>query len=160
MASRFPRSVWAAILLAFVVVGSLRNAAAIPAFARKYGLPCSACHEAWPKLNAFGQTFKDNGYQLGNDRDSPSWQQPAYWPIAMRITPNWHRESTNRNGIDDGFGGTFEQQTTTHGFDLSGLDILTGGTLANNISFLLVPSADNTVAFNFESSWVQFYNLL
>ena len=49
---------------------------AIPAFARKYGLPCSACHEAWPMLNVFGQTFKDNGYQLMNDRDSPIWQNP------------------------------------------------------------------------------------
>ena len=28
---------------------------AIPAFARKYGLPCSACHTAWPELNNFGQ---------------------------------------------------------------------------------------------------------
>ncbi|HET6176815.1 MAG TPA: hypothetical protein VFE61_07785, partial [Candidatus Sulfotelmatobacter sp.] len=50
---------------------------AIPAFARKYGLPCSACHEAWPMLNNFGQTFKDNGYQLGNDRDAPIYQEPA-----------------------------------------------------------------------------------
>ncbi len=132
----------------------------IPAFARKYGLPCSACHEAWPKLNAFGQTFKDNGYQLMNDRDAPIWQQPSYWPIAMRITPSWHRESVDRNGVDDGLGGTIEQKTTTHGFDLSGLDILTGGTLANNISFLLVPSADNTGAFHFESAWVRFDNLL
>ncbi|HEX2715933.1 MAG TPA: hypothetical protein VHM88_27430, partial [Candidatus Acidoferrales bacterium] len=24
---------------------------AIPAFARKYGVPCSACHTAWPELN-------------------------------------------------------------------------------------------------------------
>jgi hypothetical protein len=133
---------------------------AIPAFARKYGLPCSACHEAWPKLNAFGQTFKDNGYQLGNDRDAPIWQQPTYWPIAMRITPHWHRESVDRNGVDDGLGGTLEQKTTTHGFDLTGLDILTGGTLANNISFLMVPSADNTGAFHFESVWVRFDNLL
>src|SRR3989454_12007463 len=66
----------------------------IPAFARKYGLRCSACHTAWPELNAFGQRFKDNGYQLGNDRDSPMWQAPAYWPIAMRTTPQWHLEST------------------------------------------------------------------
>src|SRR6266849_6365486 len=68
---------------------------AIPAFARKYGLPCSSCHEAWPKLSPFGQSFKDNGYQLGNDRDAPIFQQPAYWPIALRITPNWHRESSD-----------------------------------------------------------------
>ena len=56
---------------------------AIPAFARKYGLPCSACHEAWPMLNTFGQTFKDNGYQLMNDRDSPIWQNPSYWPVNL-----------------------------------------------------------------------------
>jgi hypothetical protein len=135
---------------------------AIPAFARKYGMPCSACHEAWPKLNNFGQTFKDNGYQLGNDRDAPIFQQPTYWPIAMRITPNWHRESKDRVAVDDPTtpGAQFERQVTTHGFDLSGLDILTGGTLAKNISFLLVPSANSSGAFHFESANVRFDNLL
>src|SRR6202047_4293396 len=57
---------------------------AIPAFARKYGLPFSACHTAWPELNNFGQTFRDNGYQLGNDHDSPIYQDPGYFPITMR----------------------------------------------------------------------------
>ena len=134
---------------------------AIPAFARKYGMPCSACHEAWPKLNNFGQTFKDNGYQLGNDRDAPVFQQPAYWPIALRITPNWHRESINRTDIaNPATDTTTEGQLTTHGFDLSGMDLLTAGTLAKNISFLLVPSADETGAFHFESASVRFDNLL
>jgi hypothetical protein len=132
---------------------------AIPAFARKYGMPCSACHEAWPKLNNFGQTFKDNGYQMGNDRDAPIFQQPAYWPIALRITPNWHRESVNRTDIDNPASGITEGQLTTHGFDLSGMDMLTAGTLAKNISFLLVPSADETGAFHFESANVRFDNL-
>ena len=62
---------------------SVQSAHAIPAFARKYGLPCSACHEAWPKLNSFGQKFKDEGYQLGNERDAPIYQNPSYWPVAM-----------------------------------------------------------------------------
>src|SRR6266704_4401451 len=57
---------------------------AIPAFARKYGLPCSACHTAWPELNAFGQAFRDRGYQLGNDRDSPIFQNNAFIPLALR----------------------------------------------------------------------------
>src|SRR6266852_5400592 len=134
---------------------------AIPAFARKYGMPCSACHEAWPKLNNFGQTFKDNGYQMMNDRDAPIFQQAAYWPVAFRITPNWHRESVNRTDIfNPATGSTAEGQLTTHGFDLSGMDILAAGTLAKNISFLLVPSADNTGAFHFESANVRFDNLL
>ena len=62
---------------------SCTQASAIPAFARKYGLPCSSCHEAWPKLSPFGQMFKDNGYQLGNDRDAPIFQSAAYWPIRV-----------------------------------------------------------------------------
>ena len=76
------------------------NVRAIPAFARKYGLPCSACHTAWPELNNFGQVFRDNGYQLMNDRDSPIWQNPSYWPITFRMTPNWHRERTNHQPVD------------------------------------------------------------
>jgi hypothetical protein len=88
------RMQWVALGLLLL---SLQPAYGIPAFARKYGLPCSACHEAWPMLNNFGQTFKDKGYQLGNDRDAPIYQDPGYWPIMFRVTPSWHRESNNRH---------------------------------------------------------------
>src|SRR5258707_6284101 len=133
----------------------------IPAFARKYGMPCSSCHEAWPKFSPFGQWFKDNGYQMGNERDAPVFQQPAYWPVAFRTTPQWHRESTNRVSVDGPLGAiAAEGQVTTHGFDYSGLDILTAGTLAKNISFLFVPSADETGAFHIESANLRFSNLL
>src|SRR3982074_1286469 len=151
--------------LAFLVMACLfadiHSASAIPAFARKYGMPCSACHEAWPKLNNFGQVFKDNGYQLGNDRDAPIFQQPAYWPIALRITPNWHRESFDHADIaNPATGNAAEGRLTTRGFDLTGMDILTAGTLAKNISFLLVPSSNSAGAFHFESANVRFSNLL
>jgi hypothetical protein len=145
-------------MLALFLVSTAPQARAIPAFARKYGLPCSACHEAWPKLNNFGQVFKDNGYQLGNDKDAPIFHEPAYWPVSFRITPNWHREHTNRVAVDQAASGV--QGITTSGWDLSGLDILTGGTLNKNISFLLTPSADSTASFHFESAWVRFDNLL
>src|SRR5215475_3414365 len=147
-------------VLLFVLLLSCSSASAIPAFARKYGMPCSSCHEAWPKLSPFGQQFKDNGYQMGNDRDAPIFQSPAYWPIAFRITPNWHLEH-NENTIVDGPGGPNSALTTvtTRGFDYTGMDLLTAGTLANNISFLLVPSSDETGAFHFESANVRFDNL-
>lgn len=116
---------------------------AIPAFARKYGLPCSACHEAWPMLNNFGQTFKDNGYQLGNDRDAPIYQEPSYWPIMFRTTPLWHRENNNRQAMDgvpgSGASGLVEGSVTTSGFDLGGVDVVTAGTLYKNISFFIQP---------------------
>jgi len=132
----------------------------LPAFARKYGMPCSACHEAWPKLSPFGQAFKDGGYQLGNDRDAPIYQNPGYWPVTFRITPEWHRESTNRVAVDGTTpGSTAEGNVTTHGFDWSGLDFHTAGTLAKNISFYVLPSSDSTAAFHFESIWGRVDNL-
>ena len=138
-------------------------AQAIPAFARKYSLPCSACHEAWPKLNNFGQVFRDNGYQLGNDRDAPLTQVPSYWPITFRITPQWHRESNERVAVDnvsgDATSGQTEQRVSTSGFDTSGVDIWTAGTLLKNISFVVLPSSDSSGTFHFESAWVRFDNL-
>jgi len=107
-------------------------------------------------LNYFGQKFKDNGYQLMNDRDSPIWQNNGYWPVTMRITPSWHRESTNKVAVDQT---GLNQQITAHGFDVGGLDILAGGTLEKNVSFLLVPSSDETGAFHFESVNARLDNL-
>ena len=159
----FGKRVSLAILL-FVSLGVVsQQAVAIPAFARKYGLPCSACHEAWPKLNNFGQVFRDNGYQLMNDRDSPIYQNPSYFPITIRMTPNWHHESQTRQQIDSiaGDGGSPQVETTIsqHGFDLSGIDLWTAGTLYKNISFTVLPSADSSGAFHFEAAFVRFDNL-
>ena len=153
------RSLASAVLVViFLILSGSQRANALPAFARKYGLRCSACHESWPMLNYFGQKFKDNGYQLMNDRDSPIWQNASYWPITLRMTPFWSRESVNKFGPVDNTA-TGETKLTTTGFNLGGLDILTGGTLEKNISFLLVPSSDENGAFHFESVNVRFDNL-
>jgi hypothetical protein len=160
---RLVPSFGAALALVFLILASSQPAHAIPAFARKYGLRCSACHESWPMLNFFGQKFKDNGYQLMNDRDSPIWQNPSYWPATMRMTPIWHRVSTNRNQVDvytgDTVTGTTEAKITSSGFDLSGLDFHTAGTLEKNFSFYLLPSSDPTGAFHFESVFARVDNI-
>ena len=149
--------IFIAILLLMLGMGNAPSAHALPAFARKYGLRCSACHESWPMLNYFGQKFKDNGYQLMNDRDAPIWQNASYWPITMRITPFWSRESVNKVAVDSA--PTGEQKITTTGFNLGGLDILTMGTLEKNFSFQLVPSSEETGDFHFEAVNVRFDNL-
>jgi len=157
---------FAAVALVFtsVVLTCSQPANALPAFARKYGLRCSACHESWPMLNYFGQKFKDNGYQLMNDRDAPIWQNPGYWPVVFRITPIWHRVSVGKEQIDTYTagapdGGQAIQRVSSSGFDLSGLDFHTGGTLEKNISFYLLPSSDSTGAFHFEQVFVRFDNI-
>jgi len=111
-------------------------------------------------LNFFGQKFKDNGYQLMNDRDAPIWQNPSYWPVTFRMTPIWHRVSTNKNQVDgvDGLGAD-EAKISSSGFDLSGLDFHTAGTLEKNFSFYLLPSSDSTGAFHFETVMARLDNI-
>jgi len=157
---RFAASLFFSVAALSLILINCRPVSAIPAFARKYGMPCSSCHEAWPKLSPFGQQFKDNGYQMGNDRDAPIFQNPAYWPATFRITPIWHRESTDKGQVDGSNGpGGNEAKITTDGFDWSGLDFHTAGTLAHNFSFYVLPSADNTGAFHFESVWARMDNV-
>jgi len=65
---------------------------AIPAFARKYATSCQTCHSVFPKLNAFGEAFRFQGYRMPKEteemvKDQPtSLGAPAYkklWPNAV-----------------------------------------------------------------------------
>jgi hypothetical protein len=147
-----------------VVLAAIQPAFGLPLFARKYGLRCSDCHEAWPKLNNFGQTFKDNGYQLMTGRDAPIYQQAAYFPIMFRTGIMWHRESDNRTPTDITPGnpsaGQVESTVTTSSFAISGLDIWSAGTLYKNISFAIEPDIDNNGKVHLSTYWVRFDNLL
>ena len=113
-------------------------------------------------MNSFGQQFRDNGYQLKNERDSPIWQNNGYYPLAIRVTPQFHLERATKQLVDatpgDG-SSSVERTLTSHGFDLSGMDIWTAGTLWKNVSFTALLSADNLGSFGFEAVNVRFDNL-
>jgi hypothetical protein len=147
-----------------ILLAGVQSAYGIPAFARKYNLRCSACHEAWPKLNNFGQTFKDNGYQLMTGRDAPIYQDISYFPIMFRVTPTWHRDTNNRVAVDVSPGnpgaGQLESAITTSGFQTTGVDIWTAGTLYRNISFGVQPAFDSSGKGHIETYFVRFDNLL
>jgi len=163
MASRWTwrRSNWVVVM---VMLSAAAPAYGIPAFARKYNLRCSDCHEAWPKLNNFGQTFKDNGYQLMTGRDAPIYQQSSYFPIMFRVVPQWHREYNNRVVTDiipgNPAGGQVESPVTNSEFTTAGLDIFSAGTLYKNISFAVQPSLDNNGKFHLLTYFVRFDSLI
>jgi hypothetical protein len=53
------------LLVGTLATGLLVNQAeAVPSFARQTGMACAACHTVFPELNAFGRSFKLNGYTL------------------------------------------------------------------------------------------------
>ncbi len=63
---------------------------AMPVFARKYNMSCLACHAAYPRLNAFGEQFRDSNMKLPNWRDKtvPTGDDllalPVSAPFAVR----------------------------------------------------------------------------
>lgn len=65
-------------------------AAAMPAFARQYGISCAVCHDAFPRLNDFGESFIANNYRLPNWRETmldtgdDRLALPKYLPLAIR----------------------------------------------------------------------------
>ncbi len=62
MVTRFVKYVILFIFLLLVL--PVKQALAIPAFARKYKISCSTCHIAIPKLKAYGNEFAGNGFLL------------------------------------------------------------------------------------------------
>lgn len=60
----------------------------VPSFSRQTKLPCGACHNGFPALNAFGRLFKLNGYTMTGlptidmQLDSASRKQLQLSPIA------------------------------------------------------------------------------
>ncbi len=133
------------------------RAQAFPAFARKYGTSCSACHVGWPIFNQEGQNFRDNGYQMNLGKDDPVTHSPDYLPIAIRTTPAYQFTRTTNQLADEGRAVT----TRTGGVPVPpGLDILAGGLLAKDVSFLVVVSGfGEDGAATLESAWARLDNL-
>jgi hypothetical protein len=128
---------------------------AIPAFARKYDLPCSFCHSAFPKLNDVGVAFRDNGYRLGNDRDNPVNQPGAYFPLAFRTPVGYqYTIQTHQATLEDP-----DQTIRSGSFQDFGLDILSVGTLAEKISYNLVFVLSDQSTIGLESAWIRFDEL-
>src|SRR5512140_1777641 len=77
------------------------EAEAIPAFARKYDMKCNVCHvPGFPKLNDFGNLFRDRGYQMGSDADLPVYEgiTMGFWPVSFRTTVGYQSASVRTNG--------------------------------------------------------------
>jgi hypothetical protein len=130
-------------------------ASAIPAFARKYGLRCTSCHESWPVLNDFGRNFRDNGYQLREGKDDTVNSNNAYWPVSVHVVPSYVFTSVSNQPTDQG-----SRTVSTGGVADAAIDLLMAGVLTKDISFLVVPTgfaSDGNA--HLESYWADFSRL-
>lgn len=120
----------AATLVAVLAVGLAMPtpAAAIPAFARKYGTNCTMCHSSFPRLNDFGTRFRQNGYQLPGRESEEQSVIDGPVPLALRTSAGFNYERI-RNA--PGTGDLAQLQ-------VNGLDLLAGGLLTRGIGFFAV----------------------
>jgi len=105
------------------------DAAAIPAFARKYKVSCQLCHHPVPTLNAFGENFAGNGFRFAADempRDTMSTGDELLElldqiPLAVRF---------------DAYVQAFADGDVTGDFKTPyNMKILSGGTLFKSVSY-------------------------
>ena len=122
-----------------------KKSLAIPAFARKYKTSCATCHNGFPKMNAFGEAFRRNGYQFpghtdpefikeepvslgseGNKRAFPD----AIWPSTI---PGSSPISLFLNGEID-YNPKEDPRFTFDGLG-SSIETIAGGTFGEDLSF-------------------------
>src|SRR5260221_102182 len=152
---RIRRVVAFSLGIATMVLAAPRPAAAVPAFAGKYGVRCTVCHEAWPVLNDFGRALSDNAYRMNLGKDEPSVTDPAYWPVYALAEPHF--------GLDLVKSHTGSADTTVqkNGQFQTGLAVLGAiGTLGDHASFLVIPvAAVNGLTLGFPTAEFRFNNL-
>lgn len=131
----------AVALIAFVSYEwscQVKPASAIPAFARKYNFACNVCHvPGFPKLNDFGNIFRDQGYQMGGANDLPEHESigMGYWPVSLRTQVGYQ---TTTIGVDGAKGSGGNSDVTTGGFGFSTFNLLSFGLLAKNVTFGII----------------------
>lgn len=115
---------------------------AVPSFARKHEINCSACHTAYPQLNATGREFKENGYRFltaGKGTDmlevSDLLQMEKYVPVsAILVARPYDKKESGEEKIRA----------------LHEVEIIVAGNLAKNWSGYFEIEAEDETGFELE----------
>jgi hypothetical protein len=108
-------------------------AAAIPAFARKYHVSCSLCHNPAPRLNEFGEAFAANGFQFPGEtpRDTLDTGDELLTLLErIRFAFRFDGYAVAQSGAR-GQGPAVDLQTPW------GIKLLSGGPIAEKVSYYM-----------------------
>ena len=106
------------------------SAKGLPLFARKNALPCTTCHFAFPRLNAFGMAFRQNGYRMPGQVGESPWESKEF-PLA--VVGNVGYAYTKLDTLDTGTNsrGSF----ATSEFVQNAFELHSAGTLSKDFTF-------------------------
>jgi len=120
--------VLAPIASALAAVLSSHSAGALPLFARRYAVPCTQCHFAFPRLNTFGMAFRQNGYRMAGEKGSSPWQSREF-PLSAVVQIGYGYTS-----VDSADSAGRRTRSALATFDQEALEIHSAGTLGPRIS--------------------------
>jgi hypothetical protein len=127
------------VLFVTSLPGSIPDAEAIPAFARKYQVNCHVCHTRQPRLNPFGERFLENGYQMPGTEDGGIVAKLKYGDLTLDQVSNYLGVLFATSGVEhtefkreiEGSGDQTELGTPAI------LRMFTVGTVTNNVGFFV-----------------------
>ena len=146
MAMRLSNIVIALSILCGAILTSLllpEQAQAIPPFARKYDMNCTACHTAPPILNQFGQRFLENGYQLPGTEDGGIVGKKKLGDATLDDVTNYlgfrivGNAVTNRNFKNKNPPGADAVENKTEFSFPENFVLFAAGTVAKNVGFMV-----------------------
>jgi hypothetical protein len=131
------------------------SSGAIPAFARKTGMGCPACHDAWPRLNDFGENYRDRGYRT-NNWNNETWNKLLDTvPFSFRTTPVYQYASTTNQVTDSG-----TRTIGSGGFAVPSADIYVGSAVSHHVStYIDLSGFGPDGAVSMESAWLRLNDL-
>lgn len=150
-------------ILTFIILSLtllMKESYSIPAFSRKYKTSCSTCHYVFPKLNAFGKAFKNNGYRYPVDDKGFVKEEPVslgsegykkVWPDAI-----WPADIPGTSPLSVLAIGRINYEALSDvkwGFEIPHeVEVLYAGTIGENFSFfgeIEMENEDNEIEFAF-----------
>jgi len=147
----------AAVLAAALSAAALlapAGASAIPAFARKYRVSCTTCHDPFPRLKPYGEEFAARGFAMEPAQEPPRatldvgdelLQLPRDFPIAVRL---------------DAFGQWTPGADPQTAFQAPWVfKILTGGKIADKVSWYTYFIIEQGEVVGLSASWLHGRNV-
>ncbi len=137
------RVISVSVILGFLMVAIFAgDALTIPAFARKYETSCVTCHIGYPKLNAFGEAFRLNGFQYPEDDEDQTKDEPVSLGSESykKVFPNavWPSHIPGKPPlairVSSGFNYDKDAEIKTS-FQAPSLNLMAAGTMGENIGF-------------------------
>src|SRR5690348_4851462 len=111
-----------------LLLGS-RPAETLPLFARKYSMPCTQCHLAYPRLNTFGMAFRQRGYRLEGAQGESPWEDAN---VPLSVVGDVGATFTQ---TDADTGGGARATFSTLNFNQNAYELHSAGTLAKELTF-------------------------